>query len=266
MSSHFAPVVEAFHVAVNSHTHKISGNYHYENAAGQPDALVTPTDGMYAYDDKNKVVEIYKGTQWTPFTVGSLGSIAELKGILATNTNIAFAIKAIETGNLNNSFDSFLLATVSDYFTMSHSVNDYQEITSINNYVKTLQHDEFTRLSKLNDKFTNEVLSTKEMYLMANRDTYQIRSNIRLIMYSIVTLAILMALMPSNDTVWAKVLMGLVIIAFFVYAVLHVRNDRARRFKDFSKKFFDKGDLPDISKDAEEEKDKENGNGETCTE
>jgi hypothetical protein len=267
MSSHFAPVIEAFHVAVNPHAHKISGNYHYENAGGirETNAPSPPPQGMYAYDDKNKVVEIYKGTGWTPFTVGSLGSIPELKGILATNTNIAFAIKDITVDTLNDSFDSFLLATVSDYFTMSHSVNDYQEITSINNYVKTLQHDEFTRLSKLNDKFTNEVLSTKEMYLMANRDTYQIRSNIRLIMYSIVTLAILMALMPSNDTVWAKVLMGLVIIAFFVYAVLHVRNDRARRFKDFSKKFFSKGDLPDISKDAEEEKDKENGNSETCT-
>ena len=269
MSSHFAPVIEAFHAANANHAHVTNGDFVYQNAQGES-VPVPLTDGMYAYGDNNRIVKIYKqpGTgagAWTPFTVGNLGSIAELQGILATNTNIEFAIKGITDTNVSNAFNSFVIATVSDYFDMSHSVNDYQEITSINNYVKTLQHDEFTRLSKLNDKFTNEVLSTKEMYLMANRDTYQIRSNIRLIMYSIVTLAILMALMPSNDTVWAKVLMGLVIIAFFVYAVLHVRNDRARRFKDFSKKFFSKGDLPDISKDAEEEKDKENGNGETCT-
>ena len=271
MSSHFAPVVEAFHTSSGNHAHVVPGNdntFTYENGDGQTisEPSVSDKSNMYAYDGTRAVKRFNSTTStWENVNINAFTSIPELTGILTTNQNLNLAIKGI-SGEINSeSFNPFFIATVTDYFVTSHLINDYQEITSINNYVKTLQHDEFTRLSKLNDKFTNEVLSTKEMYLMANRDTYQIRSNIRLIMYSIVTLAILMALMPSNDTVWAKVLMGLVIIAFFVYAVLHVRNDRARRFKDFSKKFFSKGDLPDISKDAEEEKDKENGNGETCT-
>lgn len=267
MSTQYAPVVEAFHASNSIHAHVNGSEYKYEDTDGKQ-LTQEPTDktGLLAFDGSNQLKQKFVNNAWQPYDVNSLTSFTDLIGLVATSKNLNFALETLSGDVDATNFNAFLTATVSDYFGMSHTINDYQEISSINNYVKTLQHDEYTRLTKLNDKFTNEVLSTKEMYLMANRDTYQIRSNIRLIMYALVTLAILMALMPSNDTVWAKVLMGLVIIAFFVYAVLHVRNDRGRRFKDFSKKFFSKGDLPDISKDAEAEKNKENENGETCNE
>lgn len=180
------------------------------------------------------------------FSLTELQTFDGLKGADLSKVSSNFGIVAELTNDLDGStVDKFMYHTVYDFLDVTHKVKDAAEISAINNYVKSLQRDENARLSKLNDKFSNNVLTTKEMYMMVNRDAHQIRSNIRLVLYAMVFASVVMALMPYQQTTWAKVLIGLSILVFFTYTVLYIRKDRSRRFKDFSKYFFAKGDLSD---------------------
>lgn len=238
----------------------------YHSKAGTVAAAdAAPINGTRLYgtgDSASTLIGTYDATnaQWTAsgsdpapaaaaadaISLTELQDFPGLQGLDLSKLSINFGISDELANDLDGTtFGTFLFHAVNDYLDVTHKVKDAAEISSINNYVKSLQRDENARLVKLSDKFSNNVLTTKEMYMMVNRDAHQIRSNIRLVLYAMVFASAVMALMPFHQTTWAKVLIGLAILLFFTYTVLYIRKDRSRRFKDFSKYFFRKGDLSD---------------------
>ena len=224
----------------------------------------TVTGGDKLYDQHtDEHIGTYDGTKWYKTNLADITTVDELQGLLTSSKTFTFGLATLlGTPFESSNYDNFLYHSVNDFLKATHSIKDSEEIKAINSYVETLQKDENHRLGMLGDKFRNNVMTTKQMYMMVNRDAHKIRSNIRLLMFSIVFASIIMCLMPSHQTTWAKVLMALAILVFFTYAVLHVRKDRSRRFKDFSKYFFSKGDLPaskaeesDAEEDGSEEED-----------
>lgn len=195
-------------------------------------------------------------------SLADITTFEDLQGLLTNHKGFIFKLQNI-IGNTfsTDTYDQFFAASADDYLRATHAYKDAAEISAVNMYLSALQNDENERLKKLNDKFRNNVLTTKQMYMMVNRDAHKIRSNIRIIMYALVLAAVVMALMPSHQTTWAKVLIAIAILAYFTYAVLHVRRDKSRRFTDFSKYFFQKGDVleskADESKDGEDDEDGE---------
>ena len=249
MSMPYPNVYEAFHAApAKIHAHgslDSTENAQWQDADGS-NISHTLTQGDMLYSDANVHIGTYNGTEWYKTNLADITTVDELKGLLTSSKTFSFGL-ANELSNPldNDNYNDFLYHSVNDFLRATHSIKDSEEIKAINSYVETLQKDENHRLGMLGDKFRNNVMTTKHMYMMVNRDAHKIRSNIRLIMFSIVFASIIMCLMPSHQTTWAKILMAFAILVFFTYAVLHVRRDKSRRFKDFSKYFFTKGDLPE---------------------
>ena len=272
MSMQYPSVFEAFHADPGvEHAHGSIDNpngheYHAKN--GSVDDSINATPKMKLYDSSNNHVGTYDGTEWQKANLADITTFDDLEYTMTNDVAFDFGLKNTLKNKFNSStYDEFFHTSVNDFLKATHSVKDASEIKSVNSYVNTLQEDELARLMRLNDKFRNNVLTTKQMYMMVNRDAHRIRSNIRIIMYAMVFAAIIMALMPSHQTTWAKVLMALAILLFFTYTVLHVRKDNSRRFKDFDKFFFKKGDLPDSNAketettDEDEDEDANEGGG-----
>ena len=277
----YANVYEAFHNAPADHAHgslDAGGGFNvtsWEDSSGDPDNTKTldstPTKGDKLYEtDTDKHIATYDGTKWNKVNLADITMIDDLGYLLTNSNSFNYGLAGVLADTLFDvaNYDKFLYHSVNDFLKATHSIKDSEEINAINSYVNTLQKDENNRLTKLGDKFRNNVLTTKHMYMMVNRDAHKIRSNIRILMFSIVFASVVMCLMPSHQTTWAKVLIALAILVFFTYAVLHVRRDRSRRFKDFSKYFFSKGDLPDSkaeeSSTTDDEADEEDGAEGTC--
>lgn len=273
----YANVYEAFHNAPADHAHGSlddSGGFSvtsWEDSSGvRDDTKSTPTKGDKLYETTgDKHIATYDGTNWKKVNLADITMIDDLGYLLTNSNSFNYGLAGVLSNQFNvSSYDEFLYHSVNDFLKATHSIKDSEEINAINSYVSTLQKDENNRLIKLGDKFRNNVLTTKQMYMMVNRDAHKIRSNIRILMFAIVFASVVMCLLPSHQATWAKVLIALAILVFFTYAVLHVRKDRSRRFKDFSKYFFSKGDLPDSkaeeSSTTDVEADEEDEAGGTC--
>jgi len=275
----YANVYEAFHNAPASHAHGSlddTGEFsvtRWEDSDGAEDTTksntATPTKGDKLYDTNgDKHIATHDGTEWKKANLADITMVEDLRFLLTNSKTFNYGLAGVLSEQFNSeNYDKFLYHSVNDFLKATHSIKDSEEINAINSYVSNLQKDENSRLIKLGDKFRNNVLTTKQMYMMVNRDAHKIRSNIRILMFSIVFASVVMCLLPSHRATWAKVLIALAILVFFTYVVLHVRKDRSRRFNDFSKYFFSKGDLPDSKTEESsttEDGDEEDETGGTC--
>lgn len=253
MGARYAHVYEAFHAFSEAHAHaesvdeanKGTGLTFQEENVEETSTSLAASDKMKLFNNDGEEIGVYDDT-WQKTSLPDITTFSELKYLMTNHNGFHFKLEDVLSKSLDGTtYDDFFGRSVDDYLRATHSYKDGAEIQATNSYLLSLQRDENERLLKLNDKYRNNVLTTKQMYMMVNRDSHNIRSNIRIILYAILLAAVLMALMPSHQTTWAKILMALAIVFFFLYAVLHVRRNRSRRFTDFSKFFFQKGDLPD---------------------
>lgn len=273
MFTNYPNVFEAFHQSTNIHAHEDSSkNITFHDATGtsitEPNTVAPNTQ---LFDASNTIIGSYNASNnsWNrnkPIT--GLTSYDSIKGLTLDSRMLAFAlIQVLKDSNTHAGNEvKYMAAAVDDYLNTSKQVLDSQEINNLNTYLQTLQKDEKERLIALHEKYGKNVLTLKQMYLMVNRDAHFIKSNIRIILYAIAFVAIVMALMPSSETLWAKLLIGFVIIAFFVYLVMYIRERQHRRFTDYNKYFIPKGDLPDSSNEADTEQDVDPDDPNKCTE
>lgn len=274
MSARYANVYEAFISLDETHAHgsiangSITSEGIHDGEVVDPSGTPSTNMKLYGNDGDGDHIATYDGNEWVFANLADVTLMEQLQGLLTSSRGFVFGLNQIlSTGLSVATYDNFLYHSVNDFLRATHAIKDAEEINQINSYVKSLQKDELNRLLKLNDKFRNNVLTTKQMYMMVNRDAYRIRSNIRLLMFSILFAAVVMCLMPHHRSAWAQVLIALAILVFFTYTVVHVRRDRGRRFKDFSKFFFAKGDLPEgksAETDSAEEEEEGEGGGGTC--
>ena len=246
MGGRYANVFEAFHNTGSEHAHSdSSGTKTFHDTLGAT-VSISPTEEMKLFDGANNEIGVYKSSNWQLTRLEDITTFSELSYLMTNHNGFQFKLKAVLGEDFDsNTYNTFFAHSVDDFLTATHSFKDGAEIHATNSYILALQEDENERLLRLNDKYRNNVLTTKQMYMMVNRDSHKIRSNIRIIMYAILLAAVLMALMPSHQTTWAKILMALAIVLFFLFAVLHVRRNNSRRFTDFGKFFFEKGDVAD---------------------
>ena len=272
MFTNYPNVFEAFHQSTNIHAHEDSSKqitFHDNNGTSiQEPTTVPPSTQLF--DASNTIIGSYNAgsKSWNRnVPIAGLTSYDSIKGLTLNSRMLAFTlIQLLKESNTHSGNEvKYMAASVDDYLNTSKQVLDSQEINNLNTYLQTLQKDEKERLIALHEKYGKNVLTLKQMYLMVNRDAHFIKSNIRIILYAIAFVAIVMALMPSSETLWAKLLIGLVIIAFFVYLVMYIRERQHRRFTDYNKYFIPKGDLPDSSNETDIDKDDE-GEDKKCTE
>lgn len=279
MFTKYPTVFEGFGIVhdIEPHGHYDEANdttsYHMKDSDGNMSTLTPDTDEAhkallqgrnmyYGIGDDTDTLELV-GTYKDGEIVGDYASVFEIDAL----RNIVLADDSTHDQFLNTlqplgrtNFSSYLMDNVKHFLEVATEVNDNSEISAVNHYVKTLQLDENDRLKKLNQKLSNNVMTTKQMYMMVNRDAHRIRSNIRMILYSMAFAAIVMAMMPYNNTSIGKAGIALAVIVFFVYVVLYVRYNKSRRHLDFNKFFFPKGDLSDVATaETTEDEDEENG-------
>ena len=124
--------------------------------------------------------------------------------------------------------------TRNKYLDLTHQFNNYNEIYSVNTYLKNSNDTEIERLQSENNVLKARVLKIKQEYILKDRDanSFVFRTNIMLFTIVIISLAfVLMALYMSGrlSGKWMGILAGLLFVIYFIVVYVLVRGNAERR-------------------------------------
>eukprot|EP00873_Tetraselmis_striata_P041635 jgi/Tetstr1/461899/TSEL_006977.t1 len=103
---------------------------------------------------------------------------------------------------------------------------DYQYVHDMNNYVKSVQTDERTRLDRQYNTIANDVMIKKHMYTMRERDALKLQSRVRILLHSMLFVSGF-AFLYANRAFFGPagwVVMGVASFAFGVYLIMYLND------------------------------------------
>jgi hypothetical protein len=139
--------------------------------------------------------------------------------------------------------DQSMITALETWLAITHNVMDYKYIGDLNTYVRDVQEDEKKRLGKQRDTIHNDIMITKRMYLMRQRNTDMLYSRVRVILHcmlfvSIVALAYMNRAILGAAAIPVIVLMAL---AFSIYIIMYIKVSSSRRYDDWNKLYWNSG-------------------------
>lgn len=120
------------------------------------------------------------------------------------------------------------------YLDLTHKLNDYNEIYSVNSYLKEANTDELYRLKTTNEALKSKVLTLKQNYMMKSHDIaeYKFRINIMYFTAIIIALVIIFVALYSMESIskrLAIILSSTVGVIYLIFLLFIVRLNSERR-------------------------------------
>lgn len=120
------------------------------------------------------------------------------------------------------------------YLDLTHKLNDYNEIYSVNSYLQGATNLELTRLRKTNNMLKSRILKMKQQYMMYDHDVdeYMFRLNILYFTAAIVAVVLMIASLFMQGYVTPKLAMiisGGLIIIYLIIVLFTVKANAERR-------------------------------------
>lgn len=111
---------------------------------------------------------------------------------------------------------------IDNYKTLTHELNNYNEIYNLNNYLAENTSTEYGRLSKMNDVFKSKVLKSKQQYLDADRTVNRLKLTNNLLCFSAVIFGIFFLAVGVHLKDTSKFSMTSVMIVVAVLTVIYI--------------------------------------------
>lgn len=120
------------------------------------------------------------------------------------------------------------------YLDLTHKLNDYNEIYSVNSYLQGATNLELTRLRNTNNMLKSRILKMKQQYMMYDHDVdeYMFRLNILYFTAAIVAVVLMIASLFMQGYVTPKLAMiisGGLIIIYLIIVLFTVKANAERR-------------------------------------
>ena len=199
------------------------------------------------------------------------GSLNEyLRNTNALSKSIELAMLTLLGSGTNNSdfHDQALKLALHDWMVITQHIMNYKYIRDMNDYVRNMQSDEKRALTKQRDAIQNDIMITKHMFLMRQRNADMLYSRVRVILHAMLFVSATALIYMNLGWLGAAgpPLMLLLLVAFGVYVVMFVKLSSARRYDDWSKLYWTGGKAveetrpPPADPDAESNAQCGNGN------
>jgi hypothetical protein len=119
-----------------------------------------------------------------------------------------------------------------------HMAMNYTEISKLNSYVDNIQTQEKVRIKETHESMANNLMLTQQMYMMQTRETDRLSSRIRVLLLSMLAVAVQFALVPFSGSGLGVAAIVVVVIVYCVGLLLYIRSARLRRYDDWSKRYW----------------------------
>ena len=101
----------------------------------------------------------------------------------APTTSKSIELKLEEMIDQDQNVDDTMNLALQDWLAITHHIMDYKYIGDLNTYVRDVQEDEKKRLGQQRDAIHNDIMITKRMYLMRQRNTDMLYSRVRILLH-----------------------------------------------------------------------------------
>lgn len=201
----------------------------------RPKQVQTPMRGAAA--DADADVESFS-------TEGVVTTLNAIDGADTSTRSVALRLETEMTGKtLSGHEDAALVAALEDWMRITHHVMDYQYVHDMNSYVKAVQTDERTRLTRQYNTISNDVMIKKHMYTMRERDALKLQSRVRILMHTMLFVSAF-AFLYANRAFFGIagwVVMGIISFAFGIYLIMYLKVSSSRRYNDWDALYFNDG-------------------------
>jgi hypothetical protein len=136
--------------------------------------------------------------------------------------------------NSASNTNTALTNTRNTYLDLTHQFNNYNEIHSVNTFLKNANDTEIERLQNENDMLKARVLKIKQEYILKDRDAneYAFRTNIMMFTIVIVCIAFLLATFYMTKRMGGGLigtLFGLLLVIYLLVVWFLVKGNAERR-------------------------------------
>ena len=142
---------------------------------------------------------------------------------------------------VSNNIQDVSADIITNYKSLTHELNNYNEIYNLNNYLAQNTTTEFDRLSKMNEVFKSKVLKSKQQYLDADRNVNRLELTNYLLCFSAVIFGFFFVAVGihlkspakfSKKSVWIVVLILTVLYIALVLLIVLSNSKRRNQYWD----------------------------------
>jgi hypothetical protein len=154
----------------------------------------------------------------------------------------------IDSATDNSAFQEHALKlALHDWLVVTQHIMNYKYIRDMNDYVRNMQSDEKRVLTKQRDAIQNDIMITKHMFMMRQRNADMLYSRVRVLLHGMLFVSALAFLYMNLGWLGAAgpPLIVLFIVAFSVYVIMYFKLSSARRYDDWSKLYWNGGKAVD---------------------
>nr|WRJ69484.1 hypothetical protein TetV2_00035 [Oceanusvirus sp.] len=165
-----------------------------------------------------------------------------MKAAPTTSKSIELTLEDLIDKEVN--VDDTMNRALHDWLTVTHHIMDYKYIGDLNTYVRDVQEDEKKRLGQQRDSIHNDIMITKRMYLMRQRNAEMLYSRVRILLH-IMLFVSLVAVTYMNRGIFgyaALPLLAIMSFAFAIYVIMYIKVSGSRRYDDWNKMYWNGGE------------------------
>ncbi len=142
-----------------------------------------------------------------------------------------------------SSFDNSLETNKIKFLDITHKLNDYNEIYSVNTYLQGAYDLELDRINAVNNDLKTQLLKMKQEYMTNDSGVYAYKFRINIVYFTIFVICILLmltALFSQNKlSLRLLIIIGLVIIAiYFIIVLIIIKSNNERRYYAYNQYYW----------------------------